>query len=383
MTTSLQQSRLRLTLDHPWLASLVLRLRLEAQAECPPDVAAMGVPWTACTDGETLTYNPAWVATLTQAEADGLYAHEAGHCGLLHHERRDGRDPLRWNVACDVSLNEWLRDAGLTLPPDGVYPETFSLPGGQLAEEVYAQLPPQIKTPQQPSWGYVVPGKGTPEQKATQTAGWKAALADAMTAATQAGIAKGSLWDRLVTSTLAPRLDWRALLADFLDKRLAHSGDYTYGRVSRVGRALGLVLPSLYDERLRRVAVIYDTSGSIGGPELGVFHGATRTLLESLAPEICTVICADAYVQTVTSLDDADPSDIARVRMGGGGGTNFAPALAWCDEHGPWDAVLYFTDLCGSFGKCPDFADNLLWLATTADKAPWGRTVRVDTKGGV
>ena len=378
MPTSLQRSRTRLTLDHPWLASLVLRLRLEARDEPPDGVVAMGLPWTAATDGEALLYNPAWIETLTQAEADGLYAHEAGHCGLLHHERRNGRDPLRWNVATDISLNEWLRDAGLTLPPHACVPEAFGLPGGELAEEVYPKLPQHIQTP--PQWGYVIAGQGTPEQKEAQRAGWKAALADAMTAATQAGIAKGSLWDRLVTATLAPQLDWRALLAEFLDKRLAHSGDYTYSRLSRAGRALGLVLPSLHDERLRSVAIVYDTSGSIDARDLGQFHEATRGLLETLAPERCVVVCADADVQTVTDLDEADPADVARVRHGGGGGTDFGPAIAWADAHGPFDVVLYFTDLCGAFPKAPAWADSVLWLATTTERAPWGRTVRVEAR---
>ena len=375
MPASLQQSRLRLTLDHPWLASLVLRLALKPLDEPPQQVLDMGLPWTAATDGATLMYNPAWVATLTQAEADGLYAHEAGHCALLHHERRDGRDPLRWNVATDVSLNEWLRDAGLTLPPNGVFPETFGLPGGELAEEVYAKLPQSIQMP--PRWGYVLPGTGTPEQKAAQRAGWKAALADAMTAATQAGIAKGALWDRLVTTTLKPQPDWRTLMADFLDRYLSHTGDYTYARVSRVGRALGLVLPSLHDERLRSCAIVYDTSGSINATDLGAFHAWTRGLIESLAPEKCVVVCADADVQSVCDLDEADPTDLVRVRHAGGGGTDFGPAITWCDTHGPFDVVLYFTDACGTFPKAPEFAERVLWLVTTREKAPWGRTVAV------
>jgi hypothetical protein len=50
--------------------------------------------------------NPA--AGLAPEELRFVLAHELLHVGLHHLDRRQGRDPLLWNVACDFVINGWL-----------------------------------------------------------------------------------------------------------------------------------------------------------------------------------------------------------------------------------------------------------------------------------
>jgi predicted metal-dependent peptidase len=96
----IQKARTSFILDHPFFGSLLFRLKGH---EC------RSIP-TMATDGVSLYYNPDFVETLNAATLAGTLAREV---------RRSGRDPKRWNVACDFAINPLLVDAGLSLP-DGV-----------------------------------------------------------------------------------------------------------------------------------------------------------------------------------------------------------------------------------------------------------------------
>jgi predicted metal-dependent peptidase len=105
----IQKARTALLLDHPFFGSLLFRLKGRESRS----IATMA------TDGVSLYYNPEFVDTLNSATLSGVLAHEVLHPGLHHHARRNGRDPRRWNEACDYAINPLLLDAGLSLP-DGV-----------------------------------------------------------------------------------------------------------------------------------------------------------------------------------------------------------------------------------------------------------------------
>lgn len=105
---------------------------------------------TAGTDGKNLYYNPEWFNKLTKDEAAGVILHETLHCAFEHPWRKEKRDHMRWNIACDYAIN-------------GIVNESFPLPKGCLldskyfgmsAEMIYDSLPKQktIKMKSQ-SWG--------------------------------------------------------------------------------------------------------------------------------------------------------------------------------------------------------------------------------------
>ena len=86
------------------------------------------------TDGVSLYFSPQFVETLSAAEIAGTLAHEVMHPALQHHTRRGGRNPRRWNMACDYAINPLLLDAGLTLPKDVLIDDRFR---GMSAERIY------------------------------------------------------------------------------------------------------------------------------------------------------------------------------------------------------------------------------------------------------
>ena len=90
------------------------------------------------TDGRSIRYNPDFVTSLSRSVLRTVIAHETMHCAALHHTRREGRDPRRWNIACDHAINPLLAEAGFELPDGALFNPTYA---GLSAEEIYARLP--------------------------------------------------------------------------------------------------------------------------------------------------------------------------------------------------------------------------------------------------
>ena len=107
-----------LILDQPFFGSLVLRLGMK---ECPY------IP-TAMVNGVDIRYNPDWVDTMTLEQTKGLLAHEVMHCALKHHVRRQGREPGKWNWACDYAIHPLLEKSGFVLPEGAhIKPEYYDM----------------------------------------------------------------------------------------------------------------------------------------------------------------------------------------------------------------------------------------------------------------
>src|SRR6202161_2292627 len=123
----IQKVRTSLVLDHPFFGSLLFRLK---GRECRS-------VQTMATDGVSIYYNPDFVETLNAATLAGTLAHEVMHPALHHHVRRSGRDPKRWNIACDYAINPLLVDAGLNLPEGVLLDNRFR---GMSAEQIYNLL---------------------------------------------------------------------------------------------------------------------------------------------------------------------------------------------------------------------------------------------------
>ena len=78
-------------------------------------------------------------------ELIGVMVHEVGHIALRHLARRQGRDPLKWNIAADFAVNDIILN---TVDDSGC--RIFQLPTGvlfnpawhdQTAEWIYNKLP--------------------------------------------------------------------------------------------------------------------------------------------------------------------------------------------------------------------------------------------------
>ena len=374
------KAKVQLLLREPFYASILLTLRIKKDENIP----------TMCTDGVSLFWSPKFVDELTLQECMTVLAHEALHCVLLHMYRRGMRDPQGWNVAADFAINNQLDNISKTAKNSGSGDGNFPMPKGALlnhafdalcAEEIYNQLPKQKKGGKgnQPGNGpgmgdfMDAPGKDPDgHDHKGQIEKWKVAINQAAQIAKMQGKLPAGM-ERLVEQITNPPAPWTDILRRFVTERA--KDDYSWRRPNRRLLHQGFYLPTLDSNRMGRIAIGIDTSGSIGGRELAVFLNECQAILNEVRPNRMTIIQCDAAVHEVR---DFVPGDlIARDFEGkGGGGTSFKPVFKELEKDPPVCAV-YLTDMMGDF---PDHAPEypVLWAATTDQPAPFGEIVRIN-----
>jgi predicted metal-dependent peptidase len=404
----LVKARADLIMEHPFFASLALRLALKEDPACP----------TAWTDGKVFAYNPAYVNTLSSDTLTGLSAHSVMHPACGHHTRREDRDPKMWNRACDYAINPILLDAGLTLPDGFLYDAAFK---GKTADAVYTALTGENKEQKErdgepdpdretttavrldktpPSSDAGVPGReadmddsdetrtdpgmsgevrdgrgrdGTSLEHGEET-DWEQALVEAAATARRMGRLPRGI-DLFLENKLYPRLPWQELLARFIQRTARW--DYAWTTPNRRYIHQNLYFPSLASPELTEVAVVVDTSGSIRPEELDRFAAEVSAILE-LFPSRLHLIYADMAVTGYHVLESRDLS--FAVRPAGGGGTDFRPAFAFLDQRFVTPACLvYLTDMeCRLFPEKPP-GYPVLWVNTGTGKTvpPFGGMIRL------
>jgi predicted metal-dependent peptidase len=391
----LQKARTTLLLDHPFFGSLLFRLKGRESRSIK----------TMATDGISLFYNPDFVDTLNAATLCGVLAHEVMHPGLQHHVRRSGRDPKRWNEACDYAINPILLDAGLHLPEGVLVDDRFR---EMSAEQIYNQL--QTEAEQEPgspndtkeaggdgaTSPFPTPGESgelsapvteggigqvldapvadeetlTAEEQARE---WSIAVSQAVTLAKQAGKVPAGM-ERSLDGAAEAAVDWRELLRRAWSETTP--ADYSWMRPNRRHIWTGLYLPGVVREGVGEVAIAVDCSGSVNSRQLRLFEAEVRSILEGQRPQRVYVLYFDAVVHKVETFETGQRVSLNPV---GGGGTEFGPCFEWLEEHSVRPQTLVFlTDLYGSF---PDSepAYPVLWASTGARRAPFGQVVPMQT----
>lgn len=317
-------ARYRAAGSRPYLASALYSLTV---------VPSNGVP-TMGVDRHWRCYvSPEFVEATSVPELAGVWIHEVAHLLRDHHGRADRlpaaeqRDRLRVNLAQDCEINDDLLSDGLTLPGSRVEPETFGLPAGWLFEQYLPRLPPQEACQDCGSGAHAGPADweadgGTGGVSAVEGEALRRHTAEAMRAHQRAGGTLPVGWERWADEVLEPAVDWRRVLAGAVREAVAWAGgavDYTYCRPSRRSAALrGVVLPSLR-RPLPSVAIVVDTSGSMGSDDLAVAMAEVTGVLREVGVggNRVAVLACDADVHAVSRVTSAQ-----QVTLAGGGGTD-------------------------------------------------------------
>ena len=104
----------KLTFDlirkQPFYGEVLIRLRDAAEV----------VSGTAYATAERIAYNPKYIEAMTQSQANFAFMHELCHVIFQHAARRNGRDPVLWNVAADLVINEFLTDSMNVFAESGI-----------------------------------------------------------------------------------------------------------------------------------------------------------------------------------------------------------------------------------------------------------------------
>jgi len=346
----LTKARSNLIRNDPFFGTLSLRLKL---------VAAPEMLDTAGVDGEHFFFNPKFVIGLSAHELRGLVAHEVLHCVFQHMNRRMGRDPETWNVACDYAINGYLRDGGYILPHGGIMDTNNQFTPGDSSESIYNKIkkdpPPACK------WGLVLDAPdGTSK---TVEVGWEIAVRAAASNSKMAGKLSGSL-AAAISEVVRPIVDWRSLLWPFCTN-LADE-NYSWSRPNRAYISEDEYLPSRRSEALGPIAVCVDTSGSISDADLTQFWGEICDIARNLRPSTLVLVMCDSEVHSIQEID-IDEIENTPMKMLGRGGTRFSPAIkAVVDKYPDMEALVYLTDMeCDDSGEAPYFP--VLWVSTSSN----------------
>ena len=139
----MQAARLKLVRQYPFLASALWSV-------IPIEKPGLGT--LAVDKWWRLYFDPVVVQKWTVEELSAVLYHEACHLLRDHASRFENAVQIVANLAGDIEINDDIR-AEVQLPGGAIYPETFELPPGKLAEEYYDELAKRLGTAQAGSSG--------------------------------------------------------------------------------------------------------------------------------------------------------------------------------------------------------------------------------------
>jgi len=344
---------------------------------------------TAKTDGFNTQYSSQFVDTLPIKELRFLILHEAMH--------RAKRDLFIWvalwkknkrlaNMACDFVNNLELVKSDpqkdfISMPPNGCLDWRFD---GMDAGEVFRILEQEEK-------------HGKPQaNNSFDEHDWEAAskfpaeetkvIERQVNTALQQGVLlsknMGGDVERLVRELLEPKIDWRAETREFSLQACSGKEISTWRKPNRRSIHRGAYLPSTYSEKVGRMAVCVDTSGSIGKTIIGLFLGTVAEIAREVEPEMVDLLYWDVRVTRHEKYGEGEYETItASTKPRGGGGTSPSCVSSYLQKHHiKPDCILILTD--GLVGN--DWGSNwpapVLWCIANNRRcvAATGKTLHIE-----
>ena len=354
-------SRSQLILNEPFFGVLSLKLKVRERDDCK----------TASTDGTHLDFNAKFVEKQDASQLLGLIAHEVLHCANNHMTRRNGRDPDRWNIACDHAINHILLDCGFVLPDGGLHDPQYR---DMSAEAIYELLPEDAGKPCK--WGHVTDADNSAiDVDAGQLeVDWNLAVQQAAEIARQAGKLPGSI-ERLVDKLGKATIDFRDHLWPFF--AATTKNDFTWRRPHRAYISEDEYFPSMHDEGPGTYVVAMDTSGSTYN-QIHKFLSEIVAIHNDMRPERMVFIQCDTQVDEARIVDVTADEELTQdiLNVAGGGGTLFQPVFDWVrDNYIEPEGMVFFTDLCPADEYPDEPPYPVIWVSTDAsEEAPWGIT---------
>lgn len=373
MTASekVKKAKIGLLYTQPFFATIAMNLKF---------IETMEVK-TACTDGVVLKYNPKFIDGLTVDKTKGLIAHEVMHVAYMHHTRRKGRNPGKWNKACDYAINGMLINAKFDLPNGGCV-DTSGTFKDKSADIIYTMLPDDQNDKDKNGKGDSDPGNDGGVQDAPAKTKEEMQLHEQnakniVQRAAMVSKAAGKLpaeFEHLVAQLLEPVVNWKDVLNEFITEKTRN--DYTFSKPSKGYLSQGLYLPSLQSQDKGKFVLVIDTSASVDDQLLNEFGGEMQSILSEVAEHI-TVYHVDTKIQKI---EEFEADDEMKLKAKGRGGTDFRPAFNHIDKIGLEAACLvYFTDgYCNLFPADPGYP--VLWAVYNNPefKPPFGDVVKVN-----
>ena len=309
--------------------------------------------------------NPEFANALSVSRYGAILIHEVNHLLRDHSSRSDVivadpvEDHIRWNIAADAEINDDLISDGLDLDPsECITTSRLGLLDDNVAEYYYSHLQaPKSSRGRGPSpqddphcgsgsGGATLIGElpAQSEDHLGVSAVEAKLLRDQVAHETLAhhrrhGNVPGGLVD-WATQICEPKLDWRRVLDGMIRHAVATvagTSDYSYRRFSRRGQTSdGVRFPGMIRHN-PTVAVVVDSSGSMGANEIDTALSEVQGILRSasVAEDCVTVLTVDAAVGQVVTVTDA-----RQVQLMGRGGTDMRVGLAAATDLRPRPHII-------------------------------------------
>ena len=321
---------------------------------------------TACTNGRDEKYGRKFVAMLKEPELNFVVLHENLHKAFRHlttwRKLHDENHRLA-NAACDYVINLKLKDLDpservIAMPrwadgelkgkPMGLIDEKYR---GLNAKQVFDLLKDEQKGKgsgegegEGDGSGEGEGGSGTSqgqgngegfddhdwdgakemteeEKKVLEREIDQAIRQGVMAHQKIAGTGGGDL-DRDLLELLEPKVDWREMLREFVKSTCSAKDTSSWRKVNRRFLSMGTYMPSLIGERVGRMVVAVDTSGSCFDA-LAPFLSEVKAIAEEVKPSHVDLIYWDSRVAAHEEYTENDVSNIINsTKPRGGGGTS-------------------------------------------------------------
>ena len=368
----------RLLMDEPFFAAVSRRIDKRASYGIP----TAGVLVNPNTAQFEMLYNPEFFEGLTDAERTDVLKHEFYHITFLHVTDRmpEGENIKRWNIATDLAINSHLNNLpeGGLIPGEGPFKD---LPKGMSAEWYLANLPKKKTTKEEGEYSEQGEG-GEPSSRPTEFdeaeletlddhSGWgkctqevkdmaKERLKDIIRKAGE-DCAKNNSWGSVsadcrkkIMKVLETKVDWRKVLRYFVkaSQRANRSSS-----IKRINRRYAYVHPGRKANRVARVAVSIDQSGSVSDTMLSKFFAELNKLAE-IAEFVVVPFDTRVDEDLVWSWKKGKKVSVDRVMTGG---TDFDAPTEYVNGKG-FDGHIVLTDMMAPKPK-PSKCQRM-WMTT-------------------
>ncbi len=375
----LQKAKLRCSLSFPFFGYLLLHIEIKIEPELQSEIN---------TSHNSIYVSESFISSQTTEGLSIYLAHCALHIALMHNVRKKARHAHLWNIACDIVVNNILREFNISPPAKTV---DNSLYNQLSAEEVYNLL--NTKAHSSP---FITPdclalnldehiadlsnldNENTHTQQDAEQ--WNQAFSMLTSMETSKNIFEQAKSIGHISKTLrretselsSPQLSWQRLLARYTQEI---ANDYS-------GLDYSLINHGIYTERLDSIAlflyVLIDTSGSISRPELSAFIAELKSILSMTEGVKIKLYYCDVKLSGPFELHDIN--NIPQPK--GGGGTNFDDFFELFRgkprHYAQQYSTIIFTDGYVDLPKEQPI-DSLIWVLTKSssmiNKLPYGDVI--------
>jgi len=393
----------------PYLSTLLFNLKI---------VESSQLPTLAVDDGWRMYYSPDFVMEQSAEALATMVLHEALHCVNQHGPRFRALSQSRhlhvtWNFAGDVGINHVLDRAQMPwgdfeplrfthLSKFDVNPEMGTEKIFFTIVEYYNQHPEEVD--QFTDCGSIIGGEArdyeisrshsdNPAIKSDQQDVIRDQVAQEILKHAYAkgiGSIPGELL-RWAQELLEPTIDWRRALAGAFRTSLATvlgRRDYVYTRPSRRQSAMRIgnheiILPSMRKPAPPAIAIIVDTSGSIGNDEITLFLSEVDGIVKANGiSQGVTIIPCDADIGEIQKLRSRGA--ITTLKLTGGGGTDMGVGIAAAGKLRPTPKIVIvltdgFTPWPTSLPKGVETLIVCLTAEESLNTTPnWAKTILIE-----